>query len=280
MVAKASLAVLGPFSFTLLRYIVAAITLFGLLRWRSGAIRWPGPVGWRLLALGVVGFGLYQVCWTVGLTQITAGDSALIIAAAPVFTALLAAGFGLDRLTAPKLAGAVIAFAGVAIVVAEGSSISLGASLGGDLLTLAASLLWAAYTVGGARMLREVDAVSATAWSALGGILFLVPFGVAEILLSPPPDVTLGVVVGVVYSGSMAAAISIVLVMHGVAVIGPTRASSTQLLVPFGAVVLGAVFLAEPILLGQIAGGIIIVAGLLLTRRTSLGLHVRRWGTR
>jgi drug/metabolite transporter (DMT)-like permease len=74
----------------------------------------------------------------------------------------------------------------------------------------------------------------------------------------------------------MAAAISIALVMHGVSVIGPTRASSTQMLVPFGAVVLGAVFLREPILIGQIAGGLIIVAGLLLTRRRSIGLPLLR----
>jgi drug/metabolite transporter (DMT)-like permease len=276
VVAKASLEVLGPFTFTLLRYIVAALTLFGLVRWRLGAIRWPGMMGWRLLGLGVLGVGFYQIFWSVGLTHVTAGDSALIIAASPVFTALLAAAFRLDRLSAPKLAGALIAFAGVAIVVAEGSSLSVGSSLVGDLLTLVASVLWATYTVASARMLRDVDALSATAWSLLGGLLFLTPFGVAEMLASPPTAISLGAVVGVVYSGSLAAAISIVLVMHGVSVIGPTRASSTQMLVPFGAVVLGAVFLREPILVGQIAGGLIIVVGLWMTRQRSISLSLPR----
>jgi drug/metabolite transporter (DMT)-like permease len=106
----------------------------------------------------------------------------------------------------------------------------------------------------------------------LGGIIFLAPFGIAEMLVSPPAGINLGVVVGVVYSGSMAAAVSIVLVLHGVSVIGPTRASSTQMLVPFGAVVLGFVFLGEPILAGQIAGGVIIVLGLWLTRQRSIRL--------
>ncbi len=271
VVAKASLDVFGPFTFTLLRYLVAAVTLFALLRWRLGAIRWPGKVGWQLLGLGVVGMGFYQVFWSVGLTHVTAGDSALIIAAAPVFTALLAAAFSIDRLTAPKLAGALIAFTGVAIVVAQGSAISIGSSLLGDLLTLVASLLWAVYTVAGARVLRDIDALSATTWAVLGGILFLAPFGVVEMLTSPPSAISLGAVVGLVYSGSMAAAISIVLVMRGVEVIGPTRASSTQMLVPFGAVLLGFVFLQEPILLGQIVGGLIIVVGLWLTRQRSIG---------
>ena len=46
--------------------------------------------GWALLLLGAVGFGLYQVLWTTGLKQVTAGNSALLIASSPVLPALLA----------------------------------------------------------------------------------------------------------------------------------------------------------------------------------------------
>ena len=76
--------------------------------------------------MGALGFGAYQLLWSLGLTQITAGDSALLIAASPVFTALLAGAVGMDRLTTPKLAGALIAFAGVAVVIAAGHELSLG----------------------------------------------------------------------------------------------------------------------------------------------------------
>ena len=106
------------------------------------------------MGLGMLGFGCYQVLWSVGLTQITAGDSALIIAVSPVLTALLAGAVGMDRLTAPKLVGALVAFAGVAIVITAGHDLSLGASLVGDLLTLGAAVLWAVYTVAATRMLR------------------------------------------------------------------------------------------------------------------------------
>ena len=58
--------------------------------------------GRGLLGLGLIGFGGYQVLWTTGLTQISAGDSALLIAASPVLVALLAAAVGMDRLTAPE----------------------------------------------------------------------------------------------------------------------------------------------------------------------------------
>ena len=132
VVVKAAIGVLGPLTFTACRYGVAAATLFLLLRWRQGTIRWPGRLGWQVVGLGMLGFGGYQLLWTVGLTQITAGDSALIIAASPVIVALLAGALGLDRLTPPKFAGAIVAFAGVAIVIGEGHDVRLGASLAGD----------------------------------------------------------------------------------------------------------------------------------------------------
>ena len=127
--------------------------------------------------MGALGFGAYQVLWTLGLTQITAGDSALLIAASPVFVALLAGAVGMDVLSPPKIAGALISFAGVAVIIAAGHELSLGASLLGDALTLGAAALWAVYTTAGARIMRSVDPLPATVWTVVGGAIVLAPFG-------------------------------------------------------------------------------------------------------
>ena len=276
VVVKAAIGELGPLTFTATRYVVATITMFLLIRWRMGAIRRPTGLTVRLIALGMLGFGCYQVLWTIGLTQITAGDSALIVAASPVFVALLAGAVGMDRLTPPKLAGALIAFAGVALVIAGGHELSLGASLVGDALTLLAAILWAVYTVIGTRMLRRIDPLQATAWSVLGGTLLLVPLGIWEAVTSPPAAVTLPAVAAVLYSGTLAAGTANVLVFNAIRYIGPTRASVNQLLVPVGAVILGALFLSEPIRPAQVVGGAVIILGLTLTRRrTVLPVGVR-----
>ena len=55
------------------------------------------------------------------------------------------------------------------------------------------------------------------------------------------------------YAGALAAGIANVFVFNAIRLVGPTRATAMQFLVPAGAVVLGAVFLDEPIGLG--AGG-------------------------
>ena len=270
VVVKASIGAFGPLTFTALRYLVAVVTLFLVLRWRMGEIRWPARNGFVLIGLGVLGFGAYQILWTVGLTQITVGDSALLVTASPVLTALLAGAVGIDRLSPPKVAGAGIAFAGVAVVIAAGHELALGASLTGDLLTLGAAVLWAIYTTAGARMLRVVDPLQATAWAVLGGALVLIPLGVLEAIAQPPTGVTAGAVVGVLYSGALAAGLANVLVFNAIRMIGPTRVTATQFLIPAGAVVLGAVFLAEPVSVAQVVGGAVIVLGVWLTRRPSV----------
>jgi drug/metabolite transporter (DMT)-like permease len=270
VVVKAAITVLGPFTFTSLRYVVAAVTLLLILRWRTGSLRWPAGYGRQLFLMGALGFGAYQLMWSLGLTQITAGDSALLIAATPVFTALLAGAVGMDRLTPPKLAGALIAFGGVGVVVAAGHELSLGASLIGDLLTLGAAVLWAVYTTAGAGIMRSVDPLPATAWTVVAGAVVLAPFGIWEAATSPPVAFSPEAVLGILYSGALAAGIANVFVFNAIRLVGPTRVTASQFLVPVGAVILAAAFLDEPVTLAQVVGGAIILVGVGLTRRASL----------
>ena len=271
VVVKAAIGEIGPLAFTSVRFAVAAVTLLAVLRIVQGTIRLPRGHGLQLFAMGALGFGAYQVLWSLGLTQITAGDSALLITASPVMVALLAGAVGMDRLTAPKLTGALIAFGGVAVVIAAGHELSLGASLVGDVLTLAAAATWAVYTTAGARIMRSVDPLQATTWTVVAGAIVLAPLGAWEVVTSPsPPTVTPAVLVAVLYSGALAAGIANVFVFRAIRLVGPTRVTSMQFLVPAGAVVLGALFLAEPITLAQVVGGAIIVLGVWLTRRPSI----------
>jgi drug/metabolite transporter (DMT)-like permease len=61
IVVKSAVGILPPVGFTFLRFSLAAATLFILLRWREGAIRLPREDFAALVALGIVGFGCYQI---------------------------------------------------------------------------------------------------------------------------------------------------------------------------------------------------------------------------
>jgi drug/metabolite transporter (DMT)-like permease len=258
----------------MLRYGLAAIALLVILRWNDGPIRLPRPDVVRILVLGGLGFGLYQILWTTGLQFIPAGDSALIIASTPVLVAVLAVAAGADTLTPMKFAGAALSFLGVVVVIAAGVGVTLGSSALGSALTLAAAFCWAGYTAFAAPVLRRHSPLVLTTWATIGGTLVLIPFGLAQ-LLAPgavrPADAgeTLSVVLAIVYSGVLAAAIANVIVFNGVRLLGPTRVITLQSFVPPMAVVMAFVFLSEPIRPAQVVGGLIIVLGVAMTRRAS-----------
>ncbi len=273
IVVKSALAVLPPVGFTFLRFAIASVTLFVLLRWREGSVGLPRRDLLAIAGLGALGFGIYQILWTTGLSTIPAGDSALIIASTPVLVAFLAVLARSDVLTPAKLAGGVISFVGVAIVIASGYGLSLGSELAGEAITLLAAFCWSVYLAFGAPFLGRYSPLRATAWATVAGTLVLAPIAIGQLssagLSSVPPEA----IAAVLYSGFLAAGVSNVIVQNGVRVVGPTRTSAYQFLVPALAVVLAAIFLSEAIRVGQVVGGVVIVAGVLITRG-SLG---RRW---
>jgi drug/metabolite transporter (DMT)-like permease len=89
-----------------------------------------------------------------------------------------------------------------------------------------------------------------------------------------------GAWVGLAYSALLPAGIANVVVFHGIRLLGPTRITAQQFLVPFMAVLLGAVFLRESIQPAQIVGGAVIIGGVAITRALSVGGlagRVRAW---
>ena len=61
IVVKEAISDFPPVAFTMLRYGLASVALIAILRWYEGTIRLPHPDTLRMLALGGLGFGLYQI---------------------------------------------------------------------------------------------------------------------------------------------------------------------------------------------------------------------------
>jgi drug/metabolite transporter (DMT)-like permease len=270
IVVKSANREIPPVAFALLRFSLASAVLLAVLRMREGSIWLPRRDAYLVLGLGALAFGVYQTMWSTALQWIPAGDSALLIAATPVLTALLAVVAGSDVLTRVKVAGGLLSFAGVAVVVAAGPGLDLARGIGlvliGDLLTLAAALLWAIYVSFGAPILRRHSPVRTSAWAMVGGCLVLLLPGLWQASSTPWGSVDGTAWAGLLYSALLAAGLANVLVFNAIRLLGPTRVTAFQFLVPFIAVILGALFLGESVRPEQVAGGIVIVLGVMLTR--------------
>jgi drug/metabolite transporter (DMT)-like permease len=110
----------------------------------------------------------------------------------------------------------------------------------------------------------------ATTWAIVAGTLFMAPVGLAQLATTDLSQFGLPVIVAIVYAGTLAAGFANVVVFHGLKLLGPTRVTAFQALVPALAVVLAAIFLGEAIRPVQVVGGAVILAGVALVRRGAL----------
>jgi drug/metabolite transporter (DMT)-like permease len=270
IVVKAANAEIPPTTFAFLRFLIAGATLLLLLRWREGAIGLPRHDVLPVLALGGLGFGVYQILWSVALQDIPAGDSALLVAITPVLTALIAVRIGVDVLTRSKLVGSLISFGGVVVIVASGPGIKLGSALVGDLLTIGAAVCWSTYTAFGAPILRRHSPLRTTAWTMVGGAIVLSVPALIQGAGTDWPSVHGEAWAGLAFAAFIPAGIANVMVFSAIKLLGPTRVSIYQFLVPFIAVLLGAALLHEPMRAEQLVGGAVIVLGVVIARSDRL----------
>jgi drug/metabolite transporter (DMT)-like permease len=281
IVVKAANEQIPPITFAFLRFGLAAVTLLALLRWREGRLGLPRRDVIPILGLGALGFGIYQILWATALQDIPAGDSALLIATTPVITALLAVVSRADSLTRTKLLGSLVSFAGVAVIVSAGHGLTLGSAVVGDMLTLIAAVCWSIYTAFGAPILRRHSPLRTTAWAMVGGSLVLLGPGVLQAVGVSWGTVRADAWAGLAFSAFVPAGIANVVVFSAIRLLGPTRITAYQFLVPFMAVLMGAAFLAEPVRFDQLLGGLIIVLGVAISRTdrvTAFGGWLRERG--
>jgi drug/metabolite transporter (DMT)-like permease len=183
---KAVLADVPPVLFAFVRFGSAFLVLLAILRWREGNVGLPRADILPMLLLGLAGFGLYQDLWATALGRTTASNSALITAATPVSTMLIAAAIGSDTLSRAKLLGSAISFSGAVAVVGVTHGFGFAGASAGDLMTFAATVCWGCYVAFGAPVLRRHSPLRTATWPIGLGCLGMMPLAVWQLASFDP----------------------------------------------------------------------------------------------
>jgi drug/metabolite transporter (DMT)-like permease len=269
-VAKAALAEFHPLAFNALRFVLACGLLTALERRHARTAR-PAPIAradWpALVAIGLLGNTLYQVCFILGLDATLAGNSALVLAVTPVFITGFSVAARHERVGALAWAGVAASVAGVALVILGGTRVAFGRdTLRGDLLTLGAAVCWAAYTVLLAPYVRRYGALRMTSVTLLTGGAGLWLVALPAIARQDWTRITIGGWAAAAYSGLGAIGLAYYLWHTGVERIGSTRTAVYSNLIPAVALVAAWRWLGETPGLLQLGGAAAIFAGIALTR--------------
>jgi drug/metabolite transporter (DMT)-like permease len=222
---------------------------------------------WRLMALGVLGHCIYQLLFAYGLSVTRAGTAALVIAASPAAVAIVARFQGHERLPRRAVFGIATSIAGVFLVLGGTISADGTAHLLGDLMILAAVVIWAFYTNGLVPLTQRVSAVEIAAWTLVGGVVPLTIITVPAFLRTDWGAVAPLTWAAVAYSGLLAMVVAYLLWYRGVREIGPTRTSMFANLQPIVAVLVAWALLGEIPTVFQAAGAASVIGGLYLARQ-------------
>jgi drug/metabolite transporter (DMT)-like permease len=227
-----------------------------------------GPGRRELLSMagvGLVGVGMNNVAFTLGVSLTTASDTALIYAAVPIWGILLGLALGLERPSLWGIVGVALAFLGVGVVVYGG--LGGGASLEGDLLVVIATVCWGSYAVLSLPLLRRHSPLVVAAYTMLFGGLAAVPIALPGFLSANWGEVSVRAWEAVAYSTLLVAAFGFYAWQRGVSRAGANRVLVYQYLITLVGVASGVVLLAEDLTVSKIIGGAVILLGVYLARR-------------
>ncbi|EKF73646.1 hypothetical protein A11A3_12425 [Alcanivorax hongdengensis A-11-3] len=237
------------------------------LRWRDAGV---------LIPLGVLGVFGFNYAFFVALQTTSALNAALIMALSPLVSVLLSVVLLNARINRAQVAGIVLAFAGVTLVITGGHVSQLHVAVG-DLWMLMACLVWSLYSVGAKRYAPQIPPMQFARWTVSIGAGVLIA---AALLLETPlttlqqvPMQTHGLLLYMAICGSV---LAYVFWLKGVHAIGPDKAAIAFNLVPVFTLLVNLLLGTLPEA-AQLAGLVMVLAGVLVFNgKLALLLPTRR----
>jgi drug/metabolite transporter (DMT)-like permease len=266
-IIKVAFEELPPFLFNGLRFAVAAALLVVVLRRLEGPLRIERGDLPGLIALGIVGHAGYQSLFIAGLARTTASHSSIILAMVPLFVGALGAALRIERPSVRMWLGLVVAFAGIVVLVRSRTGLSsLDGTVTGDLITLGASLCWAAYTVISRPWLARFSALRLTTVTLIAGLPVILATALPGALRVEWASVSPRAWAALAFSSVFAVVVSYVIWYSSVQAVGSARTAAFSNLIPLVALGSAWVILREPIGPPQISGAAIVLLGVWLAR--------------
>jgi drug/metabolite transporter (DMT)-like permease len=269
-VIKVALRSFSPLAFNAIRFALATITIWAVIRVRGGALRLPRTGLVRLVLLGMLGNAGYQLIFIEGIARTSAANAALIMACSPLLVAVLGVALGRDHLPPTAWTGVAVAVAGVTLLLlANPSGTHAAGHLAGDVLILLAAATWALYSVLASEAMARASSLAGTLVTFLAGTPILLLVALPSLLRQDWKTIDAGGWLGVAFSGVLAIGIGYLIWNSSLAAVGGARTAVFSNLTPVVAAAFAWLALGERWTGWQMAGAALVLAGIAATRLSS-----------
>jgi drug/metabolite transporter (DMT)-like permease len=254
-------ATIPPFMIAVIRYFLAIICFFLILKFKEGTLHWKfAKENWKTLALmGLLSVTIYQAGYLIGEVFTAASDASIMVATNAIWVVILSSLFlKTEFFTWKKAFGTILTFFAVFIVVGFSPNVDVPNRILGDVLILTAAFAYATYTVTSRYFLNKTQnnpnsyqpsSLWIITWVSFFGFLITTPFAliISPEFLNPleyfaiPPRVW----IGIAYLTFLSTVGAYTFYLEGVKRLSASRAAIFQTLVPLFGVAFSAVFLQE-----------------------------------
>jgi len=265
-ITKVVLAGLGVWPFLFIRFLAMPLFGFALLlvvTRRHFPKTWPQRADLpRFILAGLIGHTAHVslVMWGINLS--TAFSSSLVLTSSPLWTLLILALLGAEKLHGRQLVGTLLAFAGIVVFLSDKFVRGLALAGAGDLVLLLAAALFSLYTVIAKPLVERYGPLNLMCYSLLFGAPPLVLATLPAFVSAPLEHVSAGVWFGVFWAIAVSSFLGWIVWAWVNSVRGLARSAPLQYLMPPIAGLVAWVTLGETFTGLKILGAIVALAGI------------------
>lgn len=247
----------GPFALNELRVAIAALFLLTIFL-RRGEVR-ELKLNWRKLAMvGTLNSAVPFCLLSFATLYLTGGFAAILNATSPLWAALIAWVWLSALLNMSRVAGLIIGFAGVIVLVWNRVSLDVDDVSLGIVAAIVASFF---YGIGANYIKKKTGDISSLALatgSQMAAAIILLP---GAVLFWPSEPIPTQAWISVIVMGIASTGYAYILYFRLIANVGPEKAITVTYLVPAFAMLWGAIFIGEKLTATMVIGCAIILIG-------------------
>lgn len=260
---KIAYSVFAPIMVGFVRFLIATVILGAVCLSKRNFAK-PGKKDMKTIALsGLLGVTLYFAAENIGVKYTSASNASLIIASYPAITALFE--FIIYRIKPgiKKSFGIALAFAGIAILAFTQDNATNPKVLIGNIILIATGIIWTFYNFTTRSVANKYSPVTLSFYQMLFGTIFFIPLVFIE--QGSIGTITTSGVLAMIYLACGCSVAAFLLYNFGLRKLTAATSVSLMNLIPIFGLILSALILHETISAKQIASGIIVILGVILS---------------
>ncbi|MCB4336456.1 MULTISPECIES: DMT family transporter [Bacillus cereus group] len=267
VVSKYVLDFIPPLTLVWLRFIIAFIVLYGILKLAEKKQKKKVTLrkkDWLLFAwIGFIGYFISITCQFIGTKLSDAHTGSLVTSATPAFMIIFAALILKEKLTTRRLLSTIIATIGVIIVI--GWDIEIGSYFIGTIILVGAAITWALLSIYVKIASIQFSSLVITTYAIFFSLFFITPFMIWELQAASIGTVNTYVILGVLYLGIVSTAGAFFLWNKGLELLDASIGSLFFFFQPIVGSLLGWLLLNETLNSNFFIGGILIICSVFIT---------------